>query len=75
MHPGFVKSEMTEKNAFPMPFLLEVDDAARRMADAIEKKQPWLQFPTPLVAGMGVVSMLPRGVRRSLLGAGAGKGK
>ena len=29
--PGFIVSEMTDENKFPMPFLLETKDAARKM--------------------------------------------
>ncbi len=33
--PGYIKTAMTEVNPYPMPFILEVDDAAQRMARAI----------------------------------------
>lgn len=45
IHPGFVRTAMTDSNDFAMPFLLEPDDAARRMADAIEKRKRTLTFP------------------------------
>ena len=34
--PGFIVSEMTDENKFPMPFLLETKDAARKMVKAID---------------------------------------
>ena len=43
--PGFVKTELTAKNRFPMPFLWETERAARRIADAIEKRRGEVIFP------------------------------
>ena len=48
--PGFIVSEMTDVNKFPMPFLLQTDDAARKMVKAIDKGKktyilPW-QYKT-----------------------------
>lgn len=44
--PGFIVSEMTDENKFPMPFLLQTDDAAKKMVKAIDKGKktyilPW----------------------------------
>jgi len=44
--PGFIVSEMTDENKFPMPFLLQADDAAKKMVKAIDKGKktyilPW----------------------------------
>lgn len=66
VQPGFVKSEMTAKNRFPMPFILETDDAARRIADAIDGRRRWLRFPRALVATIAAASMLPGGMRARL---------
>jgi NAD(P)-dependent dehydrogenase (short-subunit alcohol dehydrogenase family) len=35
--PGYIGTPMTAKNPYPMPFLLPSDEAARRMARAIER--------------------------------------
>lgn len=43
--PGFIKSELTEKNDFKMPFLLETDEGVRRMIKAIERDLPLYCFP------------------------------
>jgi len=71
VHPGFVKSEMTAKNKFPMPFLVETDVAARTMADAIENKKSWLRFPMAMSMTMGVAGLLPRSLRRKIVAGGA----
>jgi short-subunit dehydrogenase len=66
VHPGFVKSEMTAHNKFPMPFLVETDAAARAIADAIDARRAWLRFPWQITAAIGVASLVPRSVRAAI---------
>jgi len=60
IYPGFVKTEMTAKNRFPMPFLMELDEAVRVMARGIEKGKPTIAYPLPLVAMVRSMAALPR---------------
>lgn len=47
--PGFIKTEMTDKNdPRDMFFVLEGEDGARRIIDAIKKKKRLYYFPWPL---------------------------
>jgi hypothetical protein len=44
--PGYIATPMTARNPYPMPFLLPADEAARRMARAIDRRArrsviPW----------------------------------
>jgi short-subunit dehydrogenase len=59
VNPGFVRTELTERNDFPMPFMIEADDAARRIADAIEKEKAEAVFPLPYRLGMKLVRFAP----------------
>ncbi|MBJ6759510.1 SDR family NAD(P)-dependent oxidoreductase [Myxococcaceae bacterium JPH2] len=59
VYPGFVKSEMTAKNRFPMPFLMETEDAVERMGRAIFRAQAEVRFPWQLSAPMRLVKVLP----------------
>ncbi|MEM7584989.1 MAG: SDR family NAD(P)-dependent oxidoreductase [Acidobacteriota bacterium] len=43
--PGFVKSELTDKNKFKMPFIWETEPAARLIGDAIERRRGEVVFP------------------------------
>ena len=45
VNPGFVKTPQTDKNDFPMPFLMEVEDAARRMISKLEGNYFEITFP------------------------------
>jgi short-subunit dehydrogenase len=59
VEPGFVKSEMTEKNRFKMPFLMEADEAARIIADEVADGSPLVRFPWPMKLAVKLMSELP----------------
>ena len=59
VHPGFVRTPLTGRNEFPMPFLMEVDDAARRIIKGIKGGQFEITFPIPFVLIMKVFRWLP----------------
>ena len=48
VQPGFVRTPMTDRNRGPMPFLLEVDDAARRTVDGLERGRLLVSYPAGL---------------------------
>jgi short-subunit dehydrogenase len=60
--PGFVKSEMTAPNRFPMPFLLATDDAAARIGRAIFAQQAELWFPWQMAVLARALGLLPGGL-------------
>jgi NAD(P)-dependent dehydrogenase (short-subunit alcohol dehydrogenase family) len=43
--PGYIKTPMTDLNPYPMPFILEAEDAAKRMARAIETGKTFTVIP------------------------------
>jgi short-subunit dehydrogenase len=63
VHPGFVKTPLTDKNAFPMPFLVDVDDAARIIDRAILRRARMCRFPLPLASASTAGRWMPRAVR------------
>lgn len=57
--PGFVRTEMTSANAFPMPFIIEADEAGRTIADGLERGDENIVFPRRMAVAMGVARLLP----------------
>ncbi len=52
--PGYIKTPMTEVNTYAMPFILELDEAVRRMARVIERGNSFAVIPWQ----MGLVGWL-----------------
>jgi len=59
INPGYVATPMTQANAFPMPFLIDADAAARRIIRGLEKGRFEIAFPWPMVALMKLARLLP----------------
>jgi len=57
--PGFIDTPMTKKNPYPMPFLLGVDDAARRMARAIDARKSFCVIPWQMALVGRLLQVLP----------------
>ncbi|HEY6436493.1 MAG TPA: hypothetical protein VIY47_07880 [Ignavibacteriaceae bacterium] len=57
--PGFVRTPMTDKNEFHMPFLMDVDKAARIIIEGIKKEKRIIQFPFTTVMGSKIVKLMP----------------
>ena len=57
--PGFVRTEMTETNDFPMPFMIEAEDAAKAIADGLESRRYEIVFPLPMAVMMKTARVLP----------------
>ena len=57
--PGFVKSRMTEKNGFAMPFLMEADRAAAIIRHGLASNRGRVVFPWPMHAGAWLLAALP----------------
>ncbi len=57
--PGFIKSEMTDKNHFHMPFLLSTQEGTQRIYDAIEKEKRFYAFPLRFYLIIRLLNALP----------------
>jgi short-subunit dehydrogenase len=57
--PGFIRTPMTAKNPYPMPFIIDVDDAARRIARVIDARKKFAVIPWPMAILGGILSILP----------------
>ncbi|MDP3302144.1 MAG: SDR family NAD(P)-dependent oxidoreductase [Sulfuricurvum sp.] len=61
--PGFIDSEMTQKNKFKMPFLLTTDAGVKRIMHAIEKKKRFYPFPFRFYLLIRTSTLLPQFLR------------
>ncbi|WP_350333609.1 SDR family NAD(P)-dependent oxidoreductase [Coralliovum pocilloporae] len=59
INPGFVKTPMTDKNTFEMPFLISAAEAADHMWEGLRRKQFEIAFPAPLVRRLKALRLLP----------------
>jgi short-subunit dehydrogenase len=66
--PGYVRSAMTDKNDFKMPFLVELDDAVERIVKAIERRERLALFPWQLSWLRWLGQIFPRALYDSIVG-------
>lgn len=59
VNPGYVRTELTARNRYPMPFLVECDEACRRICDGIERGGFEIRFPLRLAALARLLQSLP----------------
>ncbi len=67
VHPGFVRTPLTDKNTFKMPFMVEVDEAAKIIDRGIQNKKRVVRFPFALTSAITGSSLLPHGLRRAIM--------
>ncbi len=65
--PGFVRSRITDKNNYTMPFFMEADKAAKIIIKGLARKKARIAFPWPLYATLSLLSILPHPVQSFLL--------
>ncbi len=65
--PGFVRTALTDRNDFPMPFRIEAEEAARRIVDGIERRQPEIHFPKRFSLPFKLLTLLPSRLYMRLL--------
>jgi short-subunit dehydrogenase len=57
--PGYIKTPLTSKNRFPMPFLMSADDFAHQAYQAIEQGASFKVIPTPMAWVARLLRILP----------------
>ena len=60
--PGFVKTPLTDKNDFPMPFLIGVDEAVDRILAGLAGRAFEIAFPSRFALLMKLLRILPDSV-------------
>jgi len=57
--PGFVKTPMTDKNNFKMPFLMSVEEGSKIIIDGLKKDKRIIEFPWQTTIGAKIFKMMP----------------
>jgi len=67
VHPGFIKTPLTDKNDFSMPFLLTSEEAANRIFKGILAKKRYIHFPKRLTLLLKLFSFFPSSLWQAML--------
>jgi len=68
VNPGFVRTPLTDRNTFPMPFRMESADAARRIVAALRSRRFEVTFPRRFTWILKVLRVLPYAMYFPLVG-------
>lgn len=75
INPGFVRTPATDKNPFPMPFLMDVDAAARRIMRGVKRGSFEITFPRRFTYILKFLRLLPHWIYFPLVGKATGQNK
>jgi NAD(P)-dependent dehydrogenase (short-subunit alcohol dehydrogenase family) len=74
VNPGFVRTELTQDVGNPMPFVMEADEAARRLCDGLRRGGFEIRFPRRLAWIARAMNLLPYPLYFGLFKLGRGRG-
>jgi NAD(P)-dependent dehydrogenase (short-subunit alcohol dehydrogenase family) len=57
--PGFVRTDLTADNRFPMPFIIDADKAGTAICDGLERDRTEIIFPLPMAVLMKTARFVP----------------
>lgn len=69
INPGFIKTRLTDKNAFHMPFLISAEDAAARTLKAMASRRFATSYPWQMAGFFRAGAVMPIRLFRRLMGA------
>ena len=67
VNPGFVRTPLTDKNDFHMPFLVEPDRAARIICDGIARRKLEIAFPIPFSWAIKMMRIIPLPIYNAIM--------
>ena len=59
IHPGFIKTDLTAGRHAKMPYLMELDDAVKKIVSAIEREKKSYAFPWKLATIVRGFMLMP----------------
>ncbi len=66
LNPGFIRTRLTDKNSFKMPFLLESEEAAKIVCKLMQKPGFKYDFPYIFSLFFRIGRLLPQGMYQKL---------
>ena len=66
IHPGFVKTPLTERNDFPMPMQVTAEQAADAIIEGLAKGRLDIHFPRRFTYIVKLLGILPPALRRQV---------
>ncbi|MEM7443428.1 MAG: SDR family NAD(P)-dependent oxidoreductase [Pseudomonadota bacterium] len=72
INPGFIKTELTDKNDFPMPFLMDLDDAVDALVRGLKRPNFEIAFPRRFAFLLKRLRGLPYGLYFALVSRATG---
>jgi len=57
--PGFIKTPMTDKNKFKMPFLMSAEEGSKIILNGLRKDKRIIEFPLPTTIAAKFLRMIP----------------
>jgi len=66
IHPGFVKTPLTERNDFPMPMQVTVEQAVEAIVAGLARHRLDIHFPRRFTLLVKLLGILPAPLRRSI---------
>jgi NAD(P)-dependent dehydrogenase (short-subunit alcohol dehydrogenase family) len=70
INPGFVRTPLTDRNKFPMPFLMDVDTAVDHIMRGIARAQFEIAFPWQMSLAARLLAALPNWAKLGFLRRG-----
>jgi short-subunit dehydrogenase len=67
IQPGFIKTTMTDKNSFKMPFLMELKEGVDEIMYAIEKSKDTHAFPFVFASFVKFLAFIPSWIRDTII--------
>ncbi len=72
-NPGFVKTRLTDKNDFKMPFIVTPEEAAKSIVSGMKRRHFEMAFPWPMAVIFKLLAVLPRSFYFALLAIAGGR--
>ena len=69
IYPGFVETPLTDKNDFPMPMKVSVEQASTAIRDGLERRKAKIYFPKRFTLATRFIAVLPFKLRTILVGS------